>query len=890
MRKKKSENVSGRTIYLFISPTINAIMLRSLNPRAVSLRKLSCHHHHPEASTHHVILWGTSHRRESLARGTLEEEEDPFLPGETKAEAYTLLGNNALFTEGLSLASLDVLYDTVSRFLDSDEWSLETKVDFSCLRQEATVLALPGHMVDLASWPAVVSMRNGEELYNDEYYVVHRSTGVGILWWRGGLRMDVPVVAEWDKEVEPILRKLLPISPEPVPPLLYPVPVQSFALNARELKKMPLEQPRAFRLADAEKVMSQPNWLASPKPDGIRAELRQRMDDEGCLHRAMRGRDDHFCTRPELNDPMIIDALASLGNCRLDGELVANYADGGAMVFVVFRVSQLNGDEIMAQNAIQSLKDVSELLRDQRWIVCKNWARPGADFAQMVSRYEQEEGVYNHADGIRYPIDGWIFQQFHFNPTGEPPLKFKDIRHLNLDLGIDLDRKEAFYYAENGTRVSLPDVRWNLHDELRVARRLGSMPQTGELCCEFARRGDGYWYPLFVRVKRPNAAATVRDTIATIQDHWPEHVFLKRMSKYADEESEEAVVRRSAHYNRIASSVVECGLNRRQPYRDYQNWIKAYALQMAIMKPKWREGQVDMTRRVLEIGGGKGGDVNKYVKSMKALRRRYHGNEVKMHWYLSDPAYATDASPLLTEAKRRLSRLNVPDQSLMQATYIGMGIEDVLWHHAFPTSSLTNVSAMFVLNYVVSSEEKAFLYLRKIYNLLQPGGCLSLCITDSDTICDWHETHLQGELPQVEIEGSPTRQWGSRYTPTIEGDVAGVKGLEEYVIPHQAFLKVAKECGFTGNPILNANHADFKYDLSPYCNCTEGHKRAIDDQMCIPRLYRVMVMEKPRAGAQRGTFVANNHNRQEHFHVPRQGGDRRGWKRRRAGKTKAGCN
>lgn len=818
--------------------------------RPASLRQL-CRDRGTDAPRY-VVSWGTAHGP-LLRQGSLRGQECPFSPGEARQEAYILTGGEARFEEGLSLASQESLQGVVSRLSHSGEWRVVGAEEFYTTvghneDESPVVFVLPGHMVDLAASPVTHVTRDGGEPLKrrrGDAHLLHAATGIGLLWQKRALRMEIPASLDWEGDVEPLLRQLLPVSPEPLPPVLPPS--ECPASVGTEALRSPLEQPRAFRLSDTDAVLRQPDWWGSPKPDGIRAELIQVASAGGGFERCMRGRGDCLHTRPEFCHPDVDAALASLGACRLDGELVVNRVDG-AMLFVLFQVKQLQGEEIPPHDAVGALERTSGLLRGQRWIFCKHWARPGAAFATVASRYRPDRGTYRHDEGAEYPIDGWVFQRFSEIAKGQRqlPLKFKDTRHLNLDLGIDLEKKEAFYYSETGARMVLRGAKWNLHDELRLRRRLPRMPE-GELCCEFSRSKGGDWIPQFARVKRPNAASTVRHTVATLQDHWEEGPFLRHMSGLQGEEGRgggvQQELRCSAHYNRIAAAAREDGGRHREPYRDYQNWVKGHVLQEAMLAPQWGgEGEIYTTRRVLEIGAGKAGDIHKYARCMEMLQRRYPTSPVTVEWRLSDPGYRGEPSPLLEEARRREQQLRRETKARLSLDYLPLDIEEVLWSPSVAATSLTNVSAMFVLNYAISSEETARLYLQRIHHLLRPGGHLALCITDSDAVCAWKKKPIHVD-PLVNIGGSPKKEWGSRYSPTIEGECSGVNGtLEEYVIPHQAFVGVAQRCGF--EVVMNANHADLKNRLTAYRRCDK--RKAVDDQMHIPGLYRAIVLRRPR--------------------------------------------
>ena len=169
--------------------------------------------------------------------------------------------------------------------------------------------------------------------------------------------------------------------------------------------------------------------------------------------------------------------------------------------------------------------------------------------------------------------------------------------------------------------------------------------------------------------------------------------------------------------------------------------------------------------------------------------------------------------------------------------YIPMGVDCILWSSNFSEGSLTHISALFALNHAINSEETALRYFGRMYHLLQPGGKLLFSITDSDTICKWKKSGSSDQ--QIHITGELTCKWGSMYTINIAG------GVQEYLIPHNAILGVARQVGFVVD--LNVNHASLRRSLKGYCSSSEAEKMAVDDQMDIPTLYRAMVMHRPKA-------------------------------------------
>ena len=211
------------------------------------------------AASYRVLQWGTAHGP-LLRQGALRGHDCPFAPGEGRGEAYRLTGKEARFEEGLPMACHQALEAEVELLARSGEWLPHHDHEAEPPPTEAgsearRILLLPGHMADLAVSEEEQGGGGGGGLR-------HPATGLELQWQpRRRLRLRVPLAAPWGL-VEPVLRRLLPLSPEPVPPVLLPC-----SAAGREANRRGLEQPRAFRLADAETVLREPGWWGS-KPTG----------------------------------------------------------------------------------------------------------------------------------------------------------------------------------------------------------------------------------------------------------------------------------------------------------------------------------------------------------------------------------------------------------------------------------------------------------------------------------------------------------------------------------------------------------------------------------------------------------------------------------------------
>lgn len=185
---------------------------------------------------------------------------------------------------------------------------------------------------------------------------------------------------------------------------------------------------------------------------------------------------------------------------------------------------------------------------------------------------------------------------------------------------------------------------------------------------------------------------------------------------------------------------------------------------------------------VLDIGIGKGGDLQKWVKqgisgligidiaavSVDQARDRYEHLRYKPFW----------ADFCVGDAFSR-------------------SIEDIVHPDAFPVDI---VSSQFAMHYAFSSEERARKLLDNVSRALNPDGVFIGTIPNSDIIAEKIQKLPEGERKfgnscyTVEFPGNPPTEFrppfGHEYFFYLEDAVGNVP---EYVVPFEAFRGIAQE-------------------------------------------------------------------------------------------------
>lgn len=247
--------------------------------------------------------------------------------------------------------------------------------------------------------------------------------------------------------------------------------------------------------------------------------------------------------------------------------------------------------------------------------------------------------------------------------------------------------------------------------------------------------------------------------------------------------------------------------------RNFNNWVKSTLIKM--FTPDSR----DMDIRVLDMGCGKGGDLQKWDKakistyvgidlaevSIDHARDRYR--EMRRPRFRAD-FFAYDCFGL------PLSRLLTPDQR-----------------------SYDVVTMQFCLHYAFESEEKARQMLSNVANSLSRGGKFIGTIPSSDAIISHLETLSKGEkswgneIYRVEFEKDPPAgpdivfrpPYGHRYTFYLKD---AVDIVPEYVVPFNAFRALAEEYN-----LELLYHKGFHQVFDE--NCEEREARDLLDRMGV---------------------------------------------------------
>lgn len=191
--------------------------------------------------------------------------------------------------------------------------------------------------------------------------------------------------------------------------------------------------------------------------------------------------------------------------------------------------------------------------------------------------------------------------------------------------------------------------------------------------------------------------------------------------------------------------------------------------------------------KVLDLGCGKGGDLNKWNTGQVG---QYIGID------LSDES--------IKEAIRRFQYLSSPTFQVVFTAGDGFGtpIPDLLQNFPEVEFPLDTVSMQFCMHYGFESEEKVRIMLTNISKSLRPGGYFLGTIPSSDYIRDHIKKLPPGErkwgnsIFSVTFQDDPPRDgifrppYGHVYNYFLQD---AVENVPEYVVPFEAFRALAEE-------------------------------------------------------------------------------------------------
>ncbi|ANB13940.1 Abd1p [Sugiyamaella lignohabitans] len=248
-----------------------------------------------------------------------------------------------------------------------------------------------------------------------------------------------------------------------------------------------------------------------------------------------------------------------------------------------------------------------------------------------------------------------------------------------------------------------------------------------------------------------------------------------------------------AHYNeRPNKSIEERTQSPIIKLRSFNNLIKSVLIQI-FSRPR----QV-----VLDIGCGKGGDLQKWSKQR-----------------ISGLIGVDIADISIEQAKERYEHLR--QKSFWADFCVGDAfertIEDIVHPDAFPVDF---VSSQFTIHYSFENEQRARTMLSNVSRALKPGGTFIGTTPDSDRLLE-HISKLPAGVREwgnsayrIQFEDEPPKSnddlkdiFGYKYNFFLDDAVTNVV---EFMVPFEAFTELAKEYGL--RLVLRRNFLDFFND------------------------------------------------------------------------------
>lgn len=277
------------------------------------------------------------------------------------------------------------------------------------------------------------------------------------------------------------------------------------------------------------------------------------------------------------------------------------------------------------------------------------------------------------------------------------------------------------------------------------------------------------------------------------------------------------------HYNKRSRSTYEQRV--KSPIyhlRCFNNWIKTVLISETIPKPGCR---------VLDLCGGKGGDLKKWShaqakevvlvdiaeESVKEAERAYQAG----HFHFQFKAHCRDA---------------------------------FLEQHLQDLGEFDIISCQFAFHYAFETEERATQTIKQLYKMLRPGGVFILTCPDADKIIHQSNPHnslygIQFEVDQYKLMGEGA-QFGQPYLFSL---MDAVDQCKEYLVFSTDLFRLAKESGFTprfcDGFMSFYDHYRIKYsDLLQKMNVWDETRKLLlsPEEMEVASLYSVYCFEKKK--------------------------------------------
>lgn len=230
--------------------------------------------------------------------------------------------------------------------------------------------------------------------------------------------------------------------------------------------------------------------------------------------------------------------------------------------------------------------------------------------------------------------------------------------------------------------------------------------------------------------------------------------------------------------------------------RGFNNWLKSTLIQQ-LAKPK---------QRVLDLCGGKGGDLGKWV--------RVDASE----YVLVDIATTS-----VQQARKRYK----PQR--MQAKFL---VGDCFAPNLLPTrsASFDNVSCQFALHYSFESLQRAQHALANVARLLKPGGTFVCTVPDWRVLSQKRKQHgltFGNTVYTVVFDQTNTKRYTFHLTDAIDGCV-------EYAIPLPKLRRLAASLGLDLVSGANFHHFYQRHGQTKEARSLMQRMGAFDAQGTIP--------------------------------------------------------
>ncbi|GAA5911100.1 mRNA (guanine-N7)-methyltransferase [Sporobolomyces salmoneus] len=238
--------------------------------------------------------------------------------------------------------------------------------------------------------------------------------------------------------------------------------------------------------------------------------------------------------------------------------------------------------------------------------------------------------------------------------------------------------------------------------------------------------------------------------------------------------------------------------------KNFNNWIKS----VLIAKFARREGQsLEQVPRVkvLDLGCGKGGDLQKWSKAG------------------TDEYVGIDLAAVSVEQAR--SRWENMRSTRFPAAFLTLDCFEESITDLLPPSQVQRpfdvVSMQFCMHYAFETEEKARMMLSNVTQYLRPGGVVIGTIPDAENLLEKlsqvpedseqlaYGNTVYGIKFDTRTPPNPDSWFGHRYTFFLQD---AVEEVPEYMVPWDKFVELAAE--YSLKPIFNAPFSDIFADES----------------------------------------------------------------------------